>query len=261
MIRVKFAIILFVAALCLPKAVFASEALVSNYLYEYGVECYKAGNTRDAIHELKKSLIADPDNLRARRFLHKIAPMSISVDASPKFACPFNKIKFNLKINSAYNTNNLTYVWDFGDGAIREGFLNEAHTYKNGGLYTVKVKVSDGLKAARLSSLATVKVKINSSPKADAGKSVVCCLGADALFDGSNSSDADGDKLSYFWDFGDGNTGQGVKVAHRYSKAGEYDISLTVKDDSRSLCSTSRCSFRAVVHEKPVSVIKVREKY
>jgi hypothetical protein len=47
---------------------------------------------------------------------------------------------------------------------------------------------------------------------------------------GATSSDADGDYLSYVWDFGDGTTAQGSTVSKVYSAAGTYTITLTVYD-------------------------------
>lgn len=49
-------------------------------------------------------------------------------------------------------------------------------------------------------------------------------------FDAEGSFDSDGDKLSYEWDFDDGNTAEGDKVSHTYQKAGMYNASLTVSD-------------------------------
>lgn len=51
-------------------------------------------------------------------------------------------------------------------------------------------------------------------------------------FSGRASSDPDGQIVSYFWDFGDGSTGEGVQVRHRYDRNGTYTITLTVTDDS-----------------------------
>ena len=53
-------------------------------------------------------------------------------------------------------------------------------------------------------------------------------------FDASASTDADGDTLSYSWDFGDGNTGSGVTINHIFTVVGEYTVTLTVNDGLQS---------------------------
>ena len=53
-------------------------------------------------------------------------------------------------------------------------------------------------------------------------------------FDASASTDADGDTLSYFWDFGDGTTDTGITVNHVYTIIGEYTATLTVNDGLQS---------------------------
>lgn len=50
------------------------------------------------------------------------------------------------------------------------------------------------------------------------------------IFDASASSDADGDALSYSWDFGDDLRGGAKKVAHTYAKGGAFTVKLTVGD-------------------------------
>lgn len=51
-------------------------------------------------------------------------------------------------------------------------------------------------------------------------------------FDGAASSDADGRIVRYSWSFGDGSTGLGPKVKHRFSTAGSYTVTLTVTDNA-----------------------------
>lgn len=49
-------------------------------------------------------------------------------------------------------------------------------------------------------------------------------------FDASNSSDPDGDLLTYFWDFGDGDTSTDAVITKSFSQAGTFLVSLTVND-------------------------------
>ena len=50
-------------------------------------------------------------------------------------------------------------------------------------------------------------------------------------FDGSGSTD-NGTITNYTWNFGDGNTGFGVKPTHTYTTAGLFEVTLTVTDDT-----------------------------
>ncbi len=49
-------------------------------------------------------------------------------------------------------------------------------------------------------------------------------------FDGSSSSDPDGDVLSHTWSFDDGGSASGSTVSHTYTTAGSYTATLTVDD-------------------------------
>ncbi|MCM3781741.1 S8 family serine peptidase [Neobacillus mesonae] len=53
----------------------------------------------------------------------------------------------------------------------------------------------------------------------------------EVTFDGSASYDEDGSIASYEWNFGDGTTGSGVTTVHTFTRAGNYNVELTVTDD------------------------------
>jgi PKD repeat protein/glucose/arabinose dehydrogenase len=46
----------------------------------------------------------------------------------------------------------------------------------------------------------------------------------------AEATDADGDELSYSWDFGDGNSSDEQNPSHTYTEAGEYEAEVTVSD-------------------------------
>ena len=51
-------------------------------------------------------------------------------------------------------------------------------------------------------------------------------------FNGSGSSDPQGEALTYAWNFGDGSTGAGVSPTHTYTAPGSYTVSLIVTNTS-----------------------------
>ena len=59
-------------------------------------------------------------------------------------------------------------------------------------------------------------------------------------FDGSQSSDPDGQITSYAWEFGDGGSASGATVSHQYAKPGTFTAKLTVTDDSGATTSTTK---------------------
>src|SRR5690606_6286494 len=118
------------------------------------------------------------------------------------------------------------YSWNFGDGSSPGSGVAPGHSYVTAGSYTVTLAVSDGL-AGPVSATATVTVSEpgggNQPPVADAGGPYSGQSGSSIVFDGSASFDADGDALTYSWDFGDGSSpGSGVAPSHSYVMAGGY---------------------------------------
>ncbi|GAX59706.1 hypothetical protein SCALIN_C04_0194 [Candidatus Scalindua japonica] len=175
----------------------------------------------------------------------------------PGLACTGDELLFDAAGSSDVDGDSLTYTWDFGDGITDVG-STVTHVYSSGGSYSVGLTVDDNKGTVCSSDMTALNVRINTPPVANAGPNHVCCLDAVSDFDGSRSSDADGDNLTYTWDFGDGNTGNGAKVDHVYSKPGTYVVTLTVNDNSGTKCDSATDSFTATVNAKPTSIIQVR---
>lgn len=74
-------------------------------------------------------------------------------------------------------------------------------------------------------------------------------------FDATNSYDIQKQKLSFLWNFGDGNTSTEPVVTHIYEKGGEYTVTLTVKNDSGLVCDTAVTSQKILVNTPPVAAL------
>lgn len=60
----------------------------------------------------------------------------------------------------------------------------------------------------------------------------VSCSGRNCTFDGSGSTDPDGEIASHSWEFGDGGSGGGSVVTHTFpATAASYTVSLTASDN------------------------------
>jgi uncharacterized repeat protein (TIGR01451 family) len=129
-------------------------------------------------------------------------------------------------------------VWDFGDGEIAEG-ETVGHTYAAEGTYTVTLTVSDGTAAAQARQSITVG---NRAPTASFISERDTANPLLLRFDGSGSSDPDGDALTYRWDFRDGTTGEGETASHTFPSKGFRVVRLTVSD------GTTQTTFEDQVH-------------
>ena len=87
------------------------------------------------------------------------------------------------------------------------------------------------------------------APKVEAGK----CN--QFTFDATRSSDPDRQKLSYLWNFGDGQTSDQPVVTHTFDKAGEYSVTLTVKDNSGMACDTGLSNTKVFANFPPTAVV------
>jgi PKD repeat protein len=126
----------------------------------------------------------------------------------------------------------LTYSWNFGDGS-NSTQQNPTHTYVDDAAgsnpYTATLTVNDG--TGNGSKQISVMVN-NVAPTAEAGSNQTVNEGQTVSFNG-NATDPgtiDVPTLQYSWNYGDGQTGNGVHVTHVFTSNGPHTVTLTVTD-------------------------------
>ena len=118
---------------------------------------------------------------------------------SGNIAYTFNGTTFNFDASGS-SSNAVTFRWYFGDGAT-DTLASPSHTYTSSGNYTVSLVV---LNACGDSDSVLTQIQVCPKPTASWTFTVIQSspLGMQVQFDASSSVGA----VSYFWDFGDGNT-------------------------------------------------------
>ena len=128
----------------------------------------------------------------------------------------------------------VSYLWDFGDGTRSAG-KEIRHAFHRAGEYQVRLTVLDNSPFDNGKGIDTITVTVregeNKRPVAQAGDDRTVAVGEPVRFDGSRSTDPDGEILHYGWDFGDGAGSDLPVVEHSYWQPGTYSVSLTVTDN------------------------------
>lgn len=133
-----------------------------------------------------------------------------------------------------------TYQWNFGDESASESASPfQIHTFEKPGTYQVVLTVIDdegeqGTFGQPISVTGNTGAEDNTPPVADftiypeAGPAPLS-----VSLDASESDDADGYIVEFYWDFGDGEsvTETDRFVNHIFQKQGSYTVTLTVTDD------------------------------
>ncbi|MEK7315590.1 MAG: putative Ig domain-containing protein [Candidatus Eisenbacteria bacterium] len=110
----------------------------------------------------------------------------------------------------------------FGEFAWTPGFADA-------GVITVQFRASNALLGSATTMISVGN--LNRAPLALDGGPYTGVAGIAVSFNGSGSSDPDGDVLTYSWNFGDGGSATGATPTHIYAAGGLYTVVLTVADN------------------------------
>jgi cytochrome c len=125
----------------------------------------------------------------------------------------------------------LTYVWEYGDGGTGEG-KKVTHVYTTGGTFDAVVTVTD---EGGLTATATVPITVgnppgNQAPTVQAAADPNSGTAPLTVRFTSSGRDPEGKGLLYVWEFGDGGMAGGRSATHTYATPGTYDAKVTVTD-------------------------------
>jgi hypothetical protein len=134
-----------------------------------------------------------------------------------------------------------TYSWDFGDGTSATG-ITTTHAFRTVSIFQVKLTATDA-RGASATSTQSITVATPTPPTASFTVSPTPApVNVDVFFNASASRAVGPGRniVSYAWAFGDGSTGSGVTVSHRYQGAGTFSVVLTVTDDAQATAQATQ---------------------
>ncbi len=184
--------------------------------------------------------VVDDGGLQARssvdvRVLNR--PPRARATATPAIVQTSDTVSFDGGASIDTDGSIVEYTWIFGDGAIAHG-KSVGHSYGMDGVFMVVLTVVDDKGGADSTS---VFVQVENRPPVASitGPEEAVLTLLDIGFSGENSSDPDGKVSRWFWDFGDGRSGEGASAMHAYETPGSYNVRLTVMDDDGRMTSTT----------------------
>lgn len=180
-----------------------------------------------------------------------IHPVLIEQDVTKtvNFSHTFNKCQVQFSGNTDF-TDNLQWLWDFGDGTTGTG-QTVNHTYNRLGSYTVTLTGQPVLSCPMYDTMfKTIQVDI-SDPAATIDFTNPF-TGCKVHFSGT--SDYAG-SLLWQWDLGDANTASGRFVDHSYNSSGTYTVKLiAIKVSNCPVNDTLTITHQVPIHLNTVTV-------
>ena len=159
-------------------------------------------------------------------------PPTVTATADPATGTAPLKVRFRATgTDPDGRANRIQYAWDFGDdGTSFE--RNPRHTYTVPGTYTATVTATDedGEEATDEVEVVVANPPGNTAPTVQAAADPRSGTAPLRVRFTSSQRDADGDRLSSVWDFGNGVKAGGRNATYTYTQPGVYDAVVTVTD-------------------------------
>lgn len=206
---------------------FVNESSVTdgnlNYTWDFG-DGSTMSNGVNSIHEYanqgRYNVTLTATNNVGACFTSITKPVDIFQELTSEFnfvpVCFGEEVVFD---NTSIGTG-VSFLWNFGDGNTST-FYEPGHLYESPGSYIVKLQVESNDGCVRQ---AEKRVDIFENPVPVFFFDNSCAL-EEVLF--TNLTDESVGELTYWWDFGDGNSSSTREPIHRFETMGTYTVSLT----------------------------------
>ncbi len=136
------------------------------------------------------------------------------------------------------------WIWNFGDNT-NSTIKNPTHTYSKAGRYTVILTVTNSAGSNTMTKSNYIVVNVLKPPVAAFTASP---LSGQTSLTVTFADKSTNNPTSWSWDFGDKSTSTEKNPVHKYTKAGKYTVSLTVKNTAGS--NTKKISNYVTVRSK-----------
>ena len=211
------------------------------------------GNTstqKNPVHQFTKagtytvSLIASNKNgssstsTRITVSAKSAVPVAV-LSASPTSGTVSLKVQFTDK-----STNSPTaWKWNFGDGTAISTAQNPTHTYSKTGSYTVVLTASNAVGSNSITKSNYIIVATKPVATKPVATKPVAAFSASptsgkATLQVQFTDKSKNSPTSWSWNFGDKSTSTAMSPTHKYTTAGKYTVTLTVKNAAGSSIAT-----------------------
>lgn len=151
----------------------------------------------------------------------------------------------------------LSFRWVISDGREFTGPVNEVD-FSEPGSYHIILTVDDGEGVENSVQEQEHSIHVNHPPVA-AITAPAHVNRSKVAFSAAESIDSDQGIGTYAWDFGDGQSGSGEEITHRFESPGTYLVTLTINDGTGLANSTTSTEHEIRINANPVAGIAAPE--
>jgi PKD repeat protein len=179
------------------------------------------------------------------------SPPTASFAYSPESPTIESDIQFS-DLSSDLDGPLTSWFWEFGDGVTSQE-TNPVHRYSRKGEYAMNLTVKD--EAGNINVTSETIFVANIPPVARFRVTPTNVEPGDVVYFWDESSDREGEDMTYEWDFGDGKASNDRNPVHVYAESGSYEATLAVTDDEGA-SDMSTTSIRVVMKHTLTVVLK-----